>query len=177
MEEDGGAALGSMQFQEPIDFNSDDPVSQFNLGLLLWENGKESREITDKAAEHFLISAKLNPQNGPAFRYLGHYYSRVSIDNQRALRCYQRAVTLSPDDSEAGEALCDLLDGGGQESLEIAVCREASGKSPRAFWAFRRLGYLQIHQEKWTEAVPSLQHAIRGLGSCLPETGHVYRSY
>lgn len=42
------------------------------------------------------------------------------------------------------EALCDLLDGEGKESLEIAVCREASEKSPRAFWAFQRLGYLQV---------------------------------
>ena len=42
------------------------------------------------------------------------------------------------------EALCDLLDQGGKETLQIAACREASEKSPRAFWAFRRLGYLQV---------------------------------
>ena len=42
------------------------------------------------------------------------------------------------------EALCDLLDVEGKESLELAVCKEAAGKSPRAFWAFRRLGYLQV---------------------------------
>jgi hypothetical protein len=42
------------------------------------------------------------------------------------------------------EALCDLLDAEGKESLELAVCKEASAKSPRAFWAFRRLGYLQV---------------------------------
>lgn len=60
------------------------------------------------------------------------------------------------------EALCDLLDQQGKESLEESLCREASAKSPKAFWAFRRLGYLQLHQNKWSEAVPSLQHAIRG---------------
>lgn len=42
------------------------------------------------------------------------------------------------------DALCDLLDGEGKESLEMAVCKESSEKSPRAFWAFRRLGYLQV---------------------------------
>lgn len=68
----------------------------------MWENAKKSKETREKAAEHFLISAKLNPQNGAAFRYLGHYYSRVSIDHQRALKCYQRAVTLTPDDMESG---------------------------------------------------------------------------
>lgn len=37
-----------------------------------------------------------------------------------------------------------MLDKEGKESLEISVCREASEKSPRAFWAFRRLGFLQV---------------------------------
>ncbi|KAM7465939.1 hypothetical protein LguiB_013501 [Lonicera macranthoides] len=60
------------------------------------------------------------------------------------------------------ESICDLLDKEDKETLEVAVCREASQKSPRAFWAFRRLGYLQVHQKKWSEAVHSLQHAIRG---------------
>lgn len=147
-----------------IDEHPDDPSLHFDLGLLLWEKGGESKK--EKAAEHFVISAKLNPQNVAAFRYLGHYYAQVSVDTQRALKCYQRAVSLNPDDSHSGEALCDLLDKEGKESLEVSVCREASGKSPKAFWAFRRLGYMLVHQNKWSEAVQSLQHAIRGYPTC-----------
>ncbi|XP_057975625.1 tetratricopeptide repeat protein SKI3 isoform X2 [Malania oleifera] len=132
------------RLQECVDSHPDDPSHHFNLGLLLWEKAEGSKEVKEKAAEHFVISVKLNPKNGAAFRYLGHYYSSaVSADTQRALKCYQRAVSLNPDDSLSGEALCDLLDEGGKESLQNAVCREASEKSPRAFWAFRRLGYLQ----------------------------------
>lgn len=116
-------------------------------------------------AERLLAAAKLNPNDGGAFRSLGHHYSRAG-DEQRAARCYQRAVTLDPDDAEAGEALCDLLDVEGKESLELAVCKEAAGKSPRAFWAFRRLGYLQVHQKKWSDAIQSLQHSIRGYPTC-----------
>lgn len=159
-------------------------------GVLLWK-----REEKSIAAEHFVKSAKLNPENGVTFRYLGDYYAHVSVDSQRAIKCYQRAVTLNPDDSDAGEAMCDLLDQGGKESLEISVCREASFKSPRAFWAFRRLGFLQVflhflfpftvqfllfflflicfyvdkwqlYHRKWSEAVQSLQHAIRGYPAC-----------
>lgn len=117
--------------------------------MFLWENcdnddGESARKTKEKAAEHFVASAKFNPQNGAAFRYLGHHYSQVFHDSQRAIRCYQRAVSLNPDDSHSGEALCDLLDVAGKETLEIAVCREASEKSPRASWAFRRLGYLLV---------------------------------
>ncbi|KAJ0987147.1 hypothetical protein J5N97_005503 [Dioscorea zingiberensis] len=157
--------------EEILDSDPSNPSHHFNIGLLLWRRGEEaggdeSRKFKDRAAEHFLASAKLNPSDGASFRLLGHYYSRVSLDVQRASKCYQRAVSLDPEDCEAGEALCDLLDGGGKESLEIAACREASEKSRRAFWAFRRLGYLQVHQKKWSEAVQSLQHAIRGYPTC-----------
>ncbi|PNX95913.1 tetratricopeptide repeat protein 37-like, partial [Trifolium pratense] len=64
------------------------------------------------------------------------------------------------------EALSDLLDQGGKDSLEVALCLEATKISPRAFWAFRRLGFLLVHQNKWSEAVQSLQHAIRGYPTC-----------
>ncbi|KAL2895169.1 Tetratricopeptide repeat protein SKI3 [Bienertia sinuspersici] len=149
--------------EELVESHPDDPSNYFDLGRLMWDRGEEWKE---KAAEHFLKAAKLNPQNGEAFRYLGHYYSRVCMDTQRALKCYQRAVSINPDDSLSGEALCSLLDKEGKESLEVAVCREASGKSPRAFWAFSRLGFLLVHQKKWSEAVQSLQYAIRGTPSC-----------
>ncbi|XP_064982269.1 tetratricopeptide repeat protein SKI3-like isoform X2 [Musa acuminata AAA Group] len=161
------------QLQETLDSDPDNPSHHYNIGLFLWKKGEavddqadQSKQLRERAAEHFLASAKLNPSDGVAFRFLGHYYSTVSVDAQRSAKCYQRAVALNPHDSEAGEALCDLLDGEGKESLEIAVCREASEKSPRAFWAFQRLGYLQVHQRRWSEAVQSLQHAIRGFPAC-----------
>ncbi|KAM0878422.1 hypothetical protein ACQ4PT_034890 [Festuca glaucescens] len=124
-----------------------------------------AKQVAEEEAERLLAAAKLNPNDGGPFRSLGHHYARAG-DAQRAARCYQRAVTLDPDDAEAGEALCDLLDVEGKESLELAVCKEAAGKSPRAFWAFRRLGYLQVHQNKWSEAIQSLQHSIRGYPTC-----------
>lgn len=159
-EKDGQEDSVFTQLTEAVAANPDDPSLHFNLGLFLWEEIRE--ESKEKAAEHFVIAAKLNPQDANAFRYLGHYYSKVSVDTQRALKCYQRALNLAPQDSESGESMCDLLDREGKESLEVAVCREASGKSPRAFWAFRRLGFLQVHQKKWSEAVHNLQQAIRG---------------
>ncbi|XP_010270637.1 PREDICTED: tetratricopeptide repeat protein SKI3 [Nelumbo nucifera] len=154
------------ELQEAIYSDPDNYSHHYNLGLFLWEKGEDTKELKEKAVEHFVISAKLNPNNSHTFQFLGHYYSRVSVDSQRASKCYQRALTLNPNDSESGEALCDLLDNEGKESLEIVVCKEASEKSPRAFWAFRRLGYLQVHQKKWSEAVQSLQHAIRGYPTC-----------
>ncbi|XP_026404471.1 tetratricopeptide repeat protein SKI3-like [Papaver somniferum] len=154
------------QLQESVDSDPTNASHHYNLALFILEN-KQEEEDKAKAVEHLVISAKLNPNNGSAFRLLGHYYSRFSIkDTSRASKCYQRSLTLNPDDFEAGEALCDLLSDDGKETLEVAVCRDASEKSPRAFWAYRRLGYLLAHQKKWTEAVQNLQQAIRGYPTC-----------
>ena len=75
----------------------------------MWKKGEavddqadQSKQLRERAAEHFLASAKLNPSDGVAFRFLGHYYSTVSVDAQRSAKCYQRAVALNPHDSEAG---------------------------------------------------------------------------
>ncbi|KAL7128860.1 hypothetical protein ABFS83_13G022300 [Erythranthe nasuta] len=154
------------QLEESVNSNPTDPSLHFNLGVLLWERGEKDAEMREKAVEHLMVAAKLNPQNGAAFRYLGHYYALVSPEPQRALKCYQRAVSLNPEDSDAGEAICDLLDEEGKESLVLAVCRGASEMSARAFWAFCRLGYLLAHQKKWSEAIQSLQYAIRGFPTC-----------
>ncbi|CAN6453845.1 unnamed protein product [Victoria cruziana] len=136
------------------------------MALLLWEKGEDGKASRVKAAEHLILSVKLNPSNGPAFRLLGHYYSQESVDLQRACKCYQRAITINPDDSEAGEALCDLLDRGGNLSMQMTICHEAVEKSSRAFWAWRRLGYLQVAEKMWPDAVQGLQHAIRGYPTC-----------
>ncbi|GMI82416.1 wax restorer [Hibiscus trionum] len=146
------------RLEELVESNPDDSSLHFQLGVCLWETQTEK----EKAAEHWVISVKQNPKNAAAFAYLGHYYATVSVDIPRAVKCYQRALSLHPDDSDAGEALCDLLDRQGKETLELAICKDASHNSPRAFWAFRRLGFLQVHQKQWSEAVQSLQHAIRG---------------
>jgi tetratricopeptide (TPR) repeat protein len=78
-------------------------------GVFLWDraeaelegDGEEARKLRAEASEHFLAAAKLNPNDGVPFRFLGHHYARGG-DNQRAVKCYHRAVTLNPDDSEAG---------------------------------------------------------------------------
>ncbi|MCO5601085.1 hypothetical protein L7F22_055204 [Adiantum nelumboides] len=120
----------------------------------------------EKALGHLLESARLDSSQSEVFRTLGHYHKDVPGALKRAIRCYQKAISINCEDSEAGEALCDLLDKDGQEMLELASCREASERSPRAFWAFRRLGYVQVRRKDWSEAARNLQHAVRGYPAC-----------
>lgn len=72
-------------------------------------DGEESKRYKERSLEYFVASAKLNPSDGASFRYLGYYYSRTSVDLQRAAKCYQRAVNLCPEDAEAGVSEFELL--------------------------------------------------------------------
>ncbi|KAH6558445.1 hypothetical protein KP509_1Z063400 [Ceratopteris richardii] len=144
--------------QQAVTLNPTCAKYHHRLGLVYWNlnNAKE------KALSHFMESAKLDPNQSEVFCMLGHYYKDFPVSRGRAIRCYQKAITVNCEDSEAGEALCDLLDSESQEISEVNICQEASGRSPRAFWAFRRLGYIQVSRKEWTEAVKNLQHAVRG---------------
>ncbi|KAI3921846.1 hypothetical protein MKX01_005535 [Papaver californicum] len=96
---------GLLQLQESVDSDPTNASHHYNLALFIWEK-KQQEEEKAKAVEHLVISAKLNPNNGSAFRLLGHYYSKFSIkDTSRASKCYQRSLTLNPDDFEAGHAI------------------------------------------------------------------------
>ncbi|CAK7324746.1 unnamed protein product [Dovyalis caffra] len=107
---------------------------------------------------HILPSSPLTPDTSLSLTDSSHEKER---EKERALKCYQRAVSLSPDDSESGDAIYEILDHSGKETLQLSLCSEASQKSPRAFWAFRRLGYLHLHHNRCSEVVQTLQHAIR----------------
>ncbi|XP_068660924.1 uncharacterized protein [Aristolochia californica] len=62
--------------------------------------------------------------------------------------------------------------------------KNVSKKTPRAFWAFRRLGYMQVHQKKMvrSSSEPSTCHSglskllrfMGGTWSCISAAGHVY---
>ncbi|GJP37717.1 hypothetical protein CLOM_g22141 [Closterium sp. NIES-68] len=87
-------------------------------------------------------------------------------DVGRAIKCFQKAVSVNPGDHDAGEAAFHLLAGGRasprQRSLQVALCRAAVEGSVRAFWAWRLLGLLHAEEGSWQDAVPCLQSAIKG---------------
>ncbi|CAI5998158.1 unnamed protein product [Closterium sp. NIES-65] len=90
----------------------------------------------------------------------------VVRDVGRAVKCFQKAVSVNPEDQDAGEAAFHLLAGGRgavrQRSLQVALCRGAVEGSTRAFWAWRLLGLLHAEEAAWQSAVPCLQSAIKG---------------
>lgn len=52
-------------------------------------------------------AGKLDPKLAHAFLYLGHFF-RYQDNMEKALKCYEKALSLSPSDDDIGAALSDL---------------------------------------------------------------------
>lgn len=69
---------------------------------MYWKGDADADSMKAKAFSQFLEAVKLDPSQSDVFCYLGHYYKDRTGDAQRAARCYQKAVSLDPEDGEAG---------------------------------------------------------------------------
>uniref|UniRef100_A0A673CQX6 Tetratricopeptide repeat domain 37 n=1 Tax=Sphaeramia orbicularis TaxID=375764 RepID=A0A673CQX6_9TELE len=135
----------------------------FLLGWLYWDMGEETRKDRSKAHTHLLKAAKLDPNLGCVFRYLGHYYREVANDRNRARGCYKKAFELNDDDAESGAASVDLCmeQNDMDAALEIlqSVIQKATPGSAKWAWMRRGLYYLKVGQHQ--QATADLQAALR----------------
>ncbi|XP_037339604.2 tetratricopeptide repeat protein 37 [Pungitius pungitius] len=135
----------------------------FLLGRLYWDMGEETRKDRSKAHTHLLKAAKLDPNLGCVFRYLGHYYLHVANDLDRSRRCYKKAFEMDNDDAESGAASVDLSMK--QDDMDTAlatlqsVIEKATPGSAKWAWMRRGLYYLKIGEHQ--QAVADLQAALR----------------
>ncbi|KAL0375668.1 UNVERIFIED_CONTAM: Tetratricopeptide repeat protein SKI3 [Sesamum calycinum] len=144
LEEDDYSAI--RQLQESLDHNPSDPsvhfnlVKRFSLAFLLlsgvWcaamgKGGKNARN-EGKSSGAFDGGSKAQPSECRCIQISWSLLCTHCPEPQRALKCYQRAVVINPDDLEAG-----------------------------------------AHKKKWSEAIQSLQHAIRG----FPMSPDLWESY
>jgi predicted Zn-dependent protease len=115
-------------------------VHRERLAQCYWALGGEWRSDRRHLHRTLLLAAKAAPTHTVNFRLLGEYYRLVAADAKNARRCYEKALALDCTDAVAGVALADLYLDDGLEARAIALYREASVRSARAHWAWRRLG-------------------------------------
>ncbi|KAJ3056720.1 Superkiller protein 3 [Rhizophlyctis rosea] len=136
-------------------------VYVYRIGRVYWAMGGQYRTDKTYAQTNLLQAAKLNPRFGPAFTYMGHYYAEVENDRVRALKCYQRAVSLSVTDEEAAKALSRMYLENKDAGSAKAVLTRFVGASPRAVWAYRQLGTVALVEGEYMEAISNFQALLR----------------
>lgn len=91
-------ALLLLKLQEQPDYAE----GHLELGRVYYE----TRDLK-KAQICCMRAGKLDPKLGQAFLYLGHFF-RYQDNMEKALKCYEKALSLSPSDDDIGAALSDL---------------------------------------------------------------------
>ncbi|CAG00393.1 unnamed protein product [Tetraodon nigroviridis] len=159
----GHQHLAEESFQKAISQSPECGEYYFLLGKLYWDMGEATRNDRSKAHTHFLKAAKLDPNLGCAFRYLGHYYQEVACDHVRARGCYKKAFDLDIDDAESGAAAVDLSMKSDDMDTALAVLESvvenATPGSAKWAWIRRGLYYLKVGEHQ--KAIADLQAALR----------------
>jgi superkiller protein 3 len=149
-------ATAVKHLEKAIDLNPKNYLHYFRLARVYWDFDEKYRKDKDYCHRLLLTSAQLRPY-APTFTLLGHLYEH---DPNRAIKCYKKAIDLSPLEAEAGERLWQLYVSRGMTSLAVSMAKEATKKNSRASWAWKRLGYY-YQQHSLMESQQAFQHALR----------------
>ena len=68
----------------------------FRLGACYWEMGGALQSDKSKCQRMLLLAAKLNPNHGETFAYLGSWFEEVASDQARAKRCFLKGSCCFP---------------------------------------------------------------------------------
>ncbi|ORY31409.1 putative translation repressor [Naematelia encephala] len=151
----------------------------YRLGRTEWMIGDD--ESKTHAEEWFMASIRALPSYAPAYTALGICYSSASPpDEERALKCYQKAFELDATEAEAGHLLAigyanddewaqvriiamRVMQGeGGVEGVAGGEVLNPKGRfAPNNGWAWKALGSTEVHYKNFAKAAQAYQIALR----------------
>ncbi|GAB1317571.1 Superkiller protein 3 [Madurella fahalii] len=147
--------------------------TQYRLGYCIWniDTSRAARKSRTGAYAYFLEALKNNLNYAPAYTILGLYYADYAKDKKRARRCFQKALELSPSETQAAERLArSFAEDGDWDRVELVAQRVVdSGKvkpppgSKRKgiSWPFAALGVAELNKQDYHKAIVSFQAALR----------------
>ncbi|CAB4463214.1 TPR-like protein [Rhizophagus irregularis] len=146
---------------EAIKMCNDNALYYYRLGRIYWAMSGDDYSDKKIAYAEFIRSAKLDQGLAGPFTYLGHYYRLVDKDHVRAKKCYQKAFSNDSLDEEAGSQLSEYYQSDGEVQLAEGVYRAAIQASFKAGWAWKRLGFSELANGNYSNAIINFQTALR----------------
>ena len=162
----GGVVVDSMAFQ-----------IHYRTGVVKWLSGGAQRADKGESLSALLACAKLDPSYSPVYSFIGHYYSMVLRDQDRAVKCYVKALSMNPLDREAGLALSQLYIEGDDEKRALKLWTDVAVHTVVPFWSLCIKAHYHLCKEEYPEAVSGFQLALEVApdeGSCWHGLGVAY---
>ncbi len=135
-------------FEEALKYNPENSRAHYYLGLVY-----AGIDQMDDAVSHFRESLKLDSDNVRAWRNLGLGLFNTKADLQEAKRCYEKALSMAPEDSR-------IL-------MELDRIKKALGQKPA-----ERLEFLKKH----IKVVEGRDGLLTDMLDLMVETGHYEES-
>ena len=167
-----------LAYQRAIAINPNLAVAYRNLAQVLDRVGKQ-----DIAVEYWYQGFSLKPEAAKPSQHLA--LGRLLLRQGKLLEaatCYQRAIQLDPDCTEAYHNLGEVLATQGQWDQAIAHYQRALEINPQAFETYNSLGKALVVQGRWPEVLtcyhralelnPRLLMAVQNLTQALIQSSH-----
>ena len=156
-----GQAKTALPLLEAAHFENETYLSNYRMARLYWEMGDEY--VLDKSYchRHLVQSIKLNPHFSGSFTYLGHYYHFKENDDERASKCYSKAISINPTDSESIKMLIEIWLSSMRIGEAQKLLEEYSVNNPRSPYSWKQLGILSLHGGQYQTAINQLQSSLR----------------
>ncbi|WVQ65903.1 uncharacterized protein L199_004081 [Kwoniella botswanensis] len=152
----------------------------YRLGRTEWMIGDD--ESRQHAEEWFMASIRALPTFPSSYTSLGICYSSATPpDEERALKCFQKAFELDATETEAAHRLAigyanedewalvrtiamRVMEGeGGLDGVAGGEVMNAKGRfAPQNGWAWKALGSTEVHYKNYAKAAQAYQIALRG---------------
>jgi superkiller protein 3 len=164
--------LDEVETQKPINLSMK-AEALYRIGYCKWHLDSSSKARKDKSgAYRYLIDAiKANASYAPAYTLLGIYFQDYGKSKQRARVALQKAFELSTSELEAAERLAkafadasewDLVELVAKRVVDSGKARPAPGSKKKAVsWPYAALGVVQMNKQQYSQAIVSLQGALR----------------
>jgi tetratricopeptide (TPR) repeat protein len=154
-------AMQSLLSSNESDLQEIEVSVRYRLGVIQWAGGSQWRADKTKCLGVFLGAAKLDPNYGKLYTYLGHYYSLVMHDPSRATKCYIKALTFDPMEAEAGVCLSLLR----LNANDLAAAKKlwsdiATLTASHARWCYGMSGKVHLALEEYEEAILAFQKSL-----------------
>jgi superkiller protein 3 len=164
--------LIEIESQKPVNLSMK-AEALYRIGYCQWHLDSSSKARKDKnGAYRYLIDAiKANASYAPAYTLLGIYFQDYGKSKQRARVALQKAFELSTSELEAAERLAkafanasewDLVELVSKRVVDSGKARPAPGSKKKAVsWPYAALGVVQMNKQQYSQAIVSLQGALR----------------
>ena len=116
----------------------------YRIARIYWEMGGEHRTNKDYTHAHLIKAIKLDSKMSDSFTFLGHYYRDLDNDLTRATKCYSKAISINPRDSDAVRSITDIWIKQGKVPDVVELLNQFLKFMPRSNWGWKQLGIVSI---------------------------------